>query len=141
MPREFGISGKRRGNRQAPAFIGVPIFCSGADGESWHLVEEEVQAMIVVNDNSNIRPHFVEPFVDGTEGAKEIPPVGLILQSPRDGFADRRDVRCRDSTNDLCHGYSPARTRRSLNSSSVTPRCCAPICCTLSPKMPAHFAR
>src|SRR5438132_12050912 len=123
MPRKFRISGEWRGNRQAPAFIGVSIFGGSADSERRHLVEEEVQAMIVVYDNSNVRPYILQPVVHGTEAAKEILPVGLILQSPRDGFANRRDVRCRDSTNDLCHGYSPARTRRSLNSSSVTPRC------------------
>src|SRR5438105_2951894 len=116
MPRQLGISGKRRSNRQAPAFVGVAVLGGSADGKCRHLVQKEIQAVVVVNDDSNIRLYFVEPLMDGFEAIEEVFPIWVLVQSPRDSFANGWDVRRCDATKYFRHTYStPARTSISLN--------------------------
>src|ERR1051325_10566725 len=120
MPRQLGISRKRRSNRQAPAFVGVAVLGCSANGKCRHFVEKEIQAVVVVDDNGNVRLYFVEPLMDRFEPIEEVFPIWVVVQSPRDSFANGGGVRRCDAANYFRHTYStPARTSISLNCSSV----------------------
>ena len=55
MPREFRIAGKRRRRRRnAPAFVVVAVFGRRADRERRHLVEEEIQPVVVVEHDGDV---------------------------------------------------------------------------------------
>src|SRR5262249_7476104 len=115
--------------RKSPTFIGIPIFCCRADRKRRHLVQEEIQSMIVVNDDGDVGLHSSEPVVGRLVSRKKVFPIRIVVKPASDCLADRWDMGCCDSANNLGHVYStPALTSISLNCSSVMPRCCAPIC-------------
>src|SRR5262245_59688651 len=89
MPREVSISRIRRGYRKTPTLIGIPVLVCRANGERRHLVEEEVEPVIVVNNNGCIRLDLVEPGMHGLICVEERLPLRILLQSARDGLAYR----------------------------------------------------
>src|SRR5262249_22231736 len=103
MPRKLRMARVWRHDWKAPAFIRILVLRCGADGEGWHLVEEEVEPVIVVDDDSEIRLHAVEPCVDWPISVEERFPKRIVLQPAGDSLADRRNMRCRDTANDSSH--------------------------------------
>ncbi|MNT16211.1 hypothetical protein D3C72_1513010 [compost metagenome] len=92
LPRQLGVAGKRRQGGDAPAFVGVVVLRGGADGEGRQLVEEEVQAVVVVDHDRHVWLHLVQPLLHRRETVKERLPVRVLLQVLRDGAADGRNV-------------------------------------------------
>ena len=68
---------------------------AGADGEGRHLVEEEVEPVIVVEHHGNLGLLAPEEVVDRAEAIEERLPVArtLIPASRREGRARNRDAR------------------------------------------------
>src|SRR5207245_477082 len=105
------------------------------------LVEEEVEAVVVVEHHDRVGPMTREPIVDVVEAAEERRPVRLLLPVLGDRLADRRHVRGGHCADDLRHIHLPAATSFALKSSTDMPVCCAPMSWTLRPNMPASLAR
>jgi hypothetical protein len=103
MPRKSGISREGLSHRKAPPFVGISVLAGGPDRERRHFVEEEVQAVVVVDDNGNVGLHGVEPFVHRLVCIEERLPRGFVLPTPRDSLANGRDVRSCDSADDRGH--------------------------------------
>src|SRR5689334_14666330 len=103
MPREFGISGKWRRYRQPPTFVGVMVLRCGADRERRHLIEKKIQAVIVINDDDQIRLHFIQPRMHRFVAVEKRFPIWSVLPSASDGFADRWNVGCGDTADHLGH--------------------------------------
>ena len=62
-------NGARVGN--APAFVGVAILGGRADREGRHLVEEEIQSVIVVDDDRDVGLDGLEPGAHRAIGLEE----------------------------------------------------------------------
>src|SRR5262249_16599171 len=108
------ISGKGRRDRKAPPFIGVVVSGSGAHGKSRKFVEKEVQAMIVVDDNRDIRPNLVEPCVYRLVSVEERIPKWIALQTTGDRFADRRNMGRCNASNNLGHDLISSRPNQQV---------------------------
>jgi hypothetical protein len=65
VPRQCGVARERARHRQAPAFIRIPVFAGRANGECRHRVEKEVQPVVVVEHDRDVRPGPRQPFMDG----------------------------------------------------------------------------
>jgi hypothetical protein len=143
VPRQAGVPGEREHGRDVPAFVCAAVLGRRADRERRQLVEEEVQPVVVVDDHGDVRLRFAQPLVHGLEPVEEGLPVRLFLLPLLDRPADRRDVRRRDAADDPGHRrhLAASASSRALNSSLLTPVCCAPMSCTSRPKIPANFAR
>jgi hypothetical protein len=92
VPRQFGIAGQRRKRLQAPALVGVAILGRGTHGEGRHFIEEEAQAMVVVEDHRDVRPVLGQPAVHRRETVEERLEVRVLLQAAVDGHPDHRDM-------------------------------------------------
>jgi RNA polymerase sigma factor RpoD-like protein len=103
VPRQLRAARNRWQRRDAPALVGVAVGCGGAHGKRRHLVEEEIQAVVVVEDHHHVGLHLAQPTVDGRETVEERLPVRLVLRAPVDGAANGGDVRCGQATDELCH--------------------------------------
>src|SRR6516165_3628417 len=100
---------KGRLSLEPPAFIGIAILRCGADGERRHLVEEEVETVVVVDDDRDIGAHALEPRVYGRIAIEERLPVGLVLLLSRERDADARDMGSRNRADDGSHGITRVR--------------------------------
>ena len=107
VPRQRRIAGEGRDRRNAPALVGVAVLGRRADGEGRQLVEEEVEAVVVVEDHRDVGLRLREPRVRGRVAVEEGLPVRILLQVLRDRAADGRDVRARDCADDGCHVLPP----------------------------------
>ena len=114
VPGELRVAGERRHRLQSPALVGVGVLRRGADREGRHLVEEEIQAMIVVDHDGDIGPHPLEPGAHRRVAVEKRLPVRLILHLPRDRIADGRDMRAGNSADDGGHGSAPRRRQPCL---------------------------
>lgn len=76
---------KRWQGGDAPAFVGIVVLRGGTDGESWHFVEEEIQAMVVVKNDDHIRFDFAQPIVNGRKAVEKWFPIRLLLNAFVDG--------------------------------------------------------
>ena len=141
MPRQSRIALDRARYRNAPAFVLIAVFARRADREGRHFVEKEIQPVVVVENHGDVGLLARQPIVHVIEAAKERFPIRIVLLFVGNRLADRGNVGCRYSTDDPGHCYLPASASFALNSSTVTPVCCAPMSCTLRPKMPASLAR
>ena len=65
---------------RAPAFVGVAVLGRRADRERRHLVEEEVQAVIVVDHHGDVGLHLGEPLAHGRVAVEERLPVRVVLR-------------------------------------------------------------
>src|SRR5207247_8935714 len=68
---------------KAPAFVGVAIVGRRADRECRHLIEEEIEPVIVVDHHGGVRLDAVEPAMGRGKAVEERRPVGILLQSLR----------------------------------------------------------
>src|SRR5690606_22714616 len=146
VPRQLGVARIGLVSADAPALVLVPVFGGAADREGRHLVEEEVEPVVVVDHHRDVGPLALEEAVDGLETVEERLPVRLLLHAPRDRGADSRHVAGEDTAHDDTHvtsllSLTPRAKSADLNSSVETPVCSAPRSCTLSPRMPASLAR
>src|SRR5208283_3081384 len=141
---------ERGKGRNSPALVVVAVFRRGSDGEGRHLVEKEVEAVVVVEDDGDVRLFPFQPLTRRAETVEERLPVGVLLELFGDGAADRRNVRRSEAADDLGHGDLLRHivsgclfwaTRRALNASFVMPVWAAPRSCTSRPRMPANLAR
>jgi hypothetical protein len=107
VPRKLGVAGIGRQRRKAPAFVGVLIFGRRADRERGQIVEEEVQAVIVVDDDGRVGLRPLEPLAHGRIAREERPPVVVLLEPACDRVADRGDVRGADSADEPRHVSGP----------------------------------
>jgi hypothetical protein len=55
VPGQVQVAGNGGSGGDAPAFVGVAVFGRGAHGEGGHLVEEEVQPVVVVEHTPRCR--------------------------------------------------------------------------------------
>src|SRR5690606_15028369 len=83
--------------------IGILIFRSGANREGWHRIEEEVEAVIVIDEDCDVGLLLLHPFPDGLISLEEGLPIGIRMQLPLDRIADRRDVGTADAGDSSCH--------------------------------------
>jgi len=127
VPRQRRVAGGGARNRDAPTFVLVPVFRRRPNREGRQFVEEEVEAMVVVEDYGDVRFLAREPAVNIVEAVEKRLPIGIVLFAVGNGLADRRYVRCCDAANDVGDDYLPAATNLALNSSTVVPVCWAPI--------------
>src|SRR5690606_14405543 len=97
VPGEFGIALERTLWFQPPSLIGILIFRSGANREGWHRIEEEVEAVIVIDEDCDVGLLLLHPFPDGLISLEEGLPIGIRIQLPLDRIADRRDVGTADA--------------------------------------------
>ena len=141
MPGQSRIARDRTRNRNPPAFVFAAIFGGGTDCKGRQFVEEKIQTVIVVENDGDVGLRPRQPVVDVIEALEERLPVGIALLFFRNRFADRRNVRAANTANNYRHCHAPASCSFDLNASTVMPVCCAPMSCTLRPKMPASLAR
>src|SRR5690606_36881949 len=88
MPRQLRAPSRGWQRTQAPAFVHLVILLGRADGERGHLVEKEVEPVIVVEDDCDIGPHAAQPSVYVMVPVEKRLPVRLLLQSLGDRLAD-----------------------------------------------------
>lgn len=97
---------ERSHRRNAPTLVGVAVFGSSSDRKGKHLVEKEIQAVIVIDEHDDIRPDLRQPLADRRETVEERFPVGIVLQTLGDRAADRGHMRGGDGADDLRHDLS-----------------------------------
>ena len=100
MPGQGRIARDRARHRDAPAFVRVAVFARGADREGRQLVEEEVEAVVVVEHHGDVRLLAREPAVHAVEAVEERLPVGIVLLALGDRLADRGNVGRADAADD-----------------------------------------
>ena len=103
-PGELRIALELADRRNAPALVLVLVFERGADGEGRHLVEEEVEAVVVVEDDRDVGLLLGEPFVDRRIALEERLPVRVLELLLGDGVADGGNVRGGQASDDARHG-------------------------------------
>ena len=104
VPGQRGIARVRARDRQAPSLIRMLVLGRSADREGRHLVEEEVEAVIVVENDHDIRLLLRQPLMGGAKPVEERLPIRIALQPFGDRIADRGDVRGADPADDGRHG-------------------------------------
>jgi len=109
VPRQLRVAGERRDGGQPPALVGGPVLRRGANGEGRHLVEEEVQPVVVVDHHGDVRPGRLEPAVYRLEAVEERLPVGVLLQPAVDRPTDGGQMGGRDAAGDGSHGLGHVR--------------------------------
>jgi hypothetical protein len=76
----------------------------GTHSKGGHLVQEEVQPVVVVEDDDDIGLLLAQPLANRREAVKERFPVRVLLQALVDGAANGGDVGGADAAYELCHG-------------------------------------
>src|SRR5690606_22456480 len=114
--------------------------------ESRHLVEEEVEPVVVVEHHRDVGLLADEEFVDRIEAVEKRLPVRVPLQTPGDRVADPGDAAGEEAADDRAQAASPRSVTPSasgdaVQSSTGRPVCSEPRSCTSRPKMPASLAR
>ena len=109
MPRQRLCAIDRDRYRYPPALIVIGVGRRRPDSKGRHLVEEKVETVVVVESHHHIGPHPVEPLAHRRKAVEERLPVGIILQPARDRVANRRDMACADTADDLRHVSCPCR--------------------------------
>jgi hypothetical protein len=110
VPGKILVALVRRQGGDAPAFVGIAVLGGGADSEGRHLVEEEVQAVVVVDDHGDIRLDLGEPVMYRRKAVEEGLPVGVLLQIVGDGTADVGHMGNVESADYFGHiNFSPRR--------------------------------
>src|SRR5690606_19468935 len=66
-------------------------------------VEEEVQAVVVVDNDDQVRVLLLQPFLRRHVTVEETLPVRFLLQIVGNGVADCRDVRAGDAAENFSH--------------------------------------
>jgi hypothetical protein len=107
VPREINVAARRRERGNAPALVRVVIFARRAYREGRHLVEEEVETVVVIEHNGNVRFDFIEPLAHRQEAVEKRFPVCVLLKTFCDCAADSGYVRRGEHANDSCHEISP----------------------------------
>jgi hypothetical protein len=103
VPRQLRVALERRQGRDAPALVLVAVLERGTDGECRHLVEEEVEPVVVVDDDCDVRLVLLQPLAHRRIAVEERLPVGVVEQLAGDGVADRGDVGGSDAAYDPGH--------------------------------------
>ena len=142
VPRESGVARDRAGNRNAPAFVGAAIFgrrrrrrrsaaCRGRNS-----ARDRCRT-------PRRRPAWRVPAIDGRSRS----PRRTASNTDRSAFLRRSLCRSKGRGSSRCRRRSspwsmlPADRSFALNASTLMPVCCAPMSCTLRPKIPASLAR
>jgi hypothetical protein len=101
--QESAVSPETAAASADPSLVGIVIFTGGADREGGHLVEKEVEAVIVVDDYGDGGTNRFEAGAHRLVGFEEWPPVRVVAMVPRHGKPDGRNVRGADSADDARH--------------------------------------
>src|SRR5262245_61253637 len=88
MPGQRGIASDRTRYRDAPPFVLVAVRLCGSNRESWQLIEEEVQAVIVVKHHCDVGLFTSYPAVNKIKAGKKWAPIRIVLLIFRNRFAD-----------------------------------------------------
>ena len=104
LPRKLGVALELAERRDAPAFVLVLVFERRADGEGRHLVEEEVEAVVVVEHDRDVGLLLGQPLVDRRIAFEERLPVRVLELLLGVGGADGGNVRGGQASDDASHG-------------------------------------
>jgi hypothetical protein len=100
MPRQGRVTFERRDGLQRPSLVGVVVSVGAAQREGGHLVEEEVQAVIVVDDDGDVGLVVPQPCFGGLVTVEEPFPVRFLCQPVGNGVAHGWYVRAGDAAAD-----------------------------------------
>src|SRR6185437_9925646 len=89
----------------AHPLIGNRVVISRSDGKSRILIEKEVTAVVVVDNNGHVRLELLEPCAHRDIGIEQRLPVRIGLGTSIVGTADGRHVRGSNACNDATHAY------------------------------------
>ena len=103
LPRQVDLALQRRQRRDAPAFVRVVVLGCRADRKCRHLVEKEIQAVVVVKNDHHVRLDLAQPLVHWCKAIEKWLPVWLLLQAFVNSATDCRNVGSAQTTNNFCH--------------------------------------
>ena len=79
VPGQRRVAGDWRQDVQSPPLVTVLIDVRGPDGKRRHLIEEEIQAMVVVDDHGDVRLGLSQPLAHGPVSVEERLPVRVLF--------------------------------------------------------------